>query len=118
VQEHRLLEAAVIFAGYPQTKCPHVHKSSAQELIAIHNCRICMVHMASDECCGVQQFPFWHAEFERHMADQSRQSSLLSLTLPGSHSTAHPIWLNWEVRAHPVFNQWFEMMWERLVLRH
>ena len=118
VQGHRLLDAAVIFAGYPQTKCEHEQRASAQELINIRNCAIFMVHMVADECCGVRSYPYWHAEFERHMAVQNRQSSLLSLTLSGSHSTAHPIWLNWEVQAHSVFNQWFEMMWERLVLTH
>ena len=48
VREHRLLEAAVIFAGYPQTKCQHEQRASAQELIAIRNCAICMVHMTAD----------------------------------------------------------------------
>ena len=116
VREHDLLDGAVIFAGYPQTRCQYVGLASAQELIAVRNCAICMIHMVADECCGVSCFPHWHAEFERHMADQNRKSSLLSLNLPGGHSAAYPIWLNWEVQAHPVFNQWFEMMWQMLVI--
>ena len=115
VQGHRLLDAAVIFAGYPQTKCEHEQRASAQELINIRNCAIFMVHMVADECCGVPHYPYWHAEFERHMAHQNRQSSLISMILPGNHDAAYDIWLNWKVQAlHPRF----EVMWERLVLRH
>ena len=73
------MEAAVIFAGYPQTKCQHDQKASAQELIAIRYCAICMVHMAADEGCDMPCFPHWHGQFERHMADQNRQSSLISM---------------------------------------
>ena len=118
VREHALLNVAVIIAGYPQTRCQHDQVASAQELIAVRNCAICMVHMVADECCGVSCFPHWHAEFERHMADQNRKSSLISLNLPGNHQAAYPIWLNWEVQAHPVFNQWFEVVWQKLVLGH
>ena len=75
-----------------------------------------MVHFVADECCGVSCFPHWHAEFERHMADQHRKSSLISLNLPGNHTAAVPIWLNWQMQAHPVLHEWLEMMWWTLVI--
>ena len=85
VREHAgLLDGAVMFAGYPQTRCPYDQRASAQELIAARNCLICMVHFVGDQCCGVSCYPHWHAEFERHMAPSHRQSSLVSLTMPGN----------------------------------
>ena len=75
-----------------------------------------MVHFVADECCGVSCFPHWHAEFERHMADQHRKSSLISLNLPGNHMAAVPIWLLWEMQAHLVLHEWLEMMWWTLVI--
>ena len=133
-REHAgLLDGAVMIAGYPQTRCPYDQRSSAQELIAIRHCAICMLHFASDESCGVTCFPNWHAEFERHMASQVAESvaevagsaanssskppsppksSLLSLTLSGNHNAGYPIWLRWQVDCHPDFNQWWEMLWK------
>ena len=73
-----------------------------------------MVHFVADECCGVSCFPHWHAEFERHMADQHRKSSLISLNLPGNHGAAHPIWHSWQMQD-PFLNEWFERMWRTLV---
>ena len=132
-----LLDAAVIFAGYPQTKCQHEQRSCAQELIAIRKCAICMVHFTADECCGVSSFPDWHGVFVRHMAIMDGSvakvaesaasssskppplpaSSFLSLMLDGSHSAGYPIWFDWQVGCHPVFKQWWEMLWQKLVIR-
>ena len=133
-REHAgLLTAAVMIAGYPQMKCKYDQELSAKGLIAIRNCVICMLHFVSDECCGVTCFPDWHAKFQHHMAGQVAESaaevagsaanssskpppppksSLLSLNLPGSHSAGYPIWLHWQVDCHPVFKQWWEMLWK------
>ena len=117
VRQHAgLLDGAVMFAGYPQKRCQYEQVASAQELIAVRNCDICMVHFVADEECGVSRFPHWHAAFERHMADQHRKSSLISLYLPGNHAAAIPIWLNWQMQAHPFLNERFEMMWRTLVI--
>ena len=118
VREHAgLLDAAVMFGGYPQTRDQYDQVANAQELIAIRDCFIVMVHFAEDECCGVSRFPFWHGEFTRHMADQDRMSSLISMQLPGNHAAATPLWLDWKMEAHPLFGQLFESMWQRLAIK-
>ena len=80
------------------------------------NCAILMVHMVSDECCGVSCFPHWHAEFERHVAQQGRKSGLIGVNLPCGHNAASPLWHQWQMHSHPVLNWWFDMMWEMLVI--
>ena len=83
----------------------------------MNNCLICMVHFAADACCGVGCFPYWHAVFQHHMADQHRKSVLTSLNLPGSHNAANPIWFEWKLQAHPTLNDWFERVWEMLLAK-
>ena len=135
-REHQLLDAAVMFAGYPQTRCQHEQVANAQELIEVRNCAICMVHFVADECCGVTCFPHWHAEFERHMAKVADPewhaefdrhvanvaesaaevagsvaiqpvSSLISLILLGNHKSGYDIWHSWDVECDPTFSKWF-----------
>ena len=118
VREHAgLLDGAFMVAGYPQTKCRYQQAANARELIDTRNCAICMVHFDMDDCCGVSSFPHWHGEFNRHMADQHRQSSLISLYLPGSHRAANPIWMDWKVETDPLLHEQFEIMWQKLVTR-
>ena len=128
----RLLDAAVLFAPYPQIKCPYEQKACADELIAITDCAICLLHFAEDDCCGVHRYPHWHAKLQHHMATQvaesaamvagsasaaSMSSPLLSLTLSGNHDTAVPIWLEWQVQCDDDFNEWFEMMWHSATVK-
>ena len=129
---NRLLDAAVLFAPYPQIKCPYEQKACADELIAITDCAICLLHFAEDDCCGVHRYPHWHAKLQHHMATQvaesaamvagsasaaSMSSPLLSLTLSGDHDTAVPIWLEWQVQCDDDFNEWFEMMWHSATVK-
>ena len=121
VREHAgLLFGAVMFCGYPQTRCPYEQQACAMELISAKDCAICMVHFTSDESCGVRCFPFWHAEFQRHMADmatcQGQCSPLLSLDLPGNHAAARPYWQKWQIQNCPALQQWFDTMWRSLVV--
>ena len=114
VREHAgLLDGAVMFAGYPHSKGEHEQVASAQELIATRHCQILMVHFVGDECCGVSCFPQWHAEFVRHMADPHRKSPLVSVTMPGNHGAAHPMW-HWTTER-ALF---FDLMWRSLVPAH
>ena len=129
VQEHALLDAAVMFAGYPQRNCEHEERACAQELIAIRNCAICLLHFVEEPFGSVPSNPYWHAELEHHMADQvgesvamvagsvATTSSLLSLCLPGNYDTAHMVWRQWQVQCNPLFNQWFEMLWQTMTLK-
>ena len=53
------------------------------------------------------------------MVDESaaNTSSLLSLHLPGNHDQAHNIWLMWQVFYHPLFQQWFNTVWQMVLLK-
>ena len=117
VREHKnLLHAAVMFAGYPQTKCQYEQQASVRDLIAAKDCAICMVHFVADSVCGVQCFPHWHAEFVRHMeTPRSDVSCFVSVTMPGTHDDAYPIWCHWEVDRCEVLKVWFDLMWDNSV---
>ena len=112
VREHSgLLDGAVMWAGYPESKGMYEQKASARELIAVRNCVICMVHYADDESCGVQRYPYWHAVFERHMATQSGVVNFVSLIMPGGHNAAWEPWFTWTGQAElPI-----KIMWRALV---
>ena len=120
MREHAgLLDGAFMVAGYPQTRCQHEQAACARELIAIptEKCAICLIHFTEDSCCGVPSFPHWHGTFARHMADHNRQSSLISLYLPGAHDAANPIWQDWQVDADPLLQKAFEIIWQMSVTR-
>ena len=36
----------------------------------------------------------------------------MSLTLPGNHGAAYPVWFDWQVEIHPLLKDWFELMWD------
>ena len=128
-------DVAVIIGGDPESRDKWHQVRVAKERIAVKSTIVCMVHFAGDECCGVTRFPDWHAEFQHHMAKVVAAevagsaasssstppplpaSSLLSLNLPGGHSAGYPIWFHWQVGCNPVFNQWWEMLWQMLVIR-
>ena len=70
-----------------------------------------MVHFAADDVCGVTKFPHWHAEFVRHMATPRMMSCFVSVTVPGGHEDAYPIWCRWQLELCQVLKVWFELMW-------
>ena len=116
VRNHaQLLDAAVIFGGYPLTKCEHDQQAEVQELIAVRSCMIALVHFAADSSCGVLRYPVWHAELERHralMLAHGRDSCLLTMTLAGNHSNeCFNMWHRWEFQNDPLFEEWFTTMW-------
>ena len=59
------------------------------------------------------------ASRERRASDHESaypSGGLVSLNQQGSHEAAYPIWLNWQMQAHPVLHEWLEMMWWTLVI--
>ena len=119
VREHvGLLFGAVMFAGYPPTKCQYEQRSCAAELIGARDCCICMVHFTSDSSCGVHCYPHWHAEFLRHMAVPytDRWSTLISLDLPGSHEAGWNYWQHWLLEGSPHLKHWFDALCQTLII--
>ena len=114
VRNHtELLDVAVIFGGYPQTKCKWTHKTDVQELIAVKNCLVTLVHFNDDELCGPLTYPVWHGELARYMADTNRSSTMISMNVPGTHDKdARDMWFDWQVRKHKGFQSWFTQMEE------
>ena len=118
-----LLDAAVMFAGYPWTNDKHDQHASAQELIAIRNCAICLVNFAADLECGPLKFPHWHADLNCHMVKQHKameerkpyDSPLCNINLQGHHQTPYPMWLDWQMPAR--LQDWFDSMWKCVVER-
>ena len=51
------LDAAIIIAGYPETKDKSQNASVAKELIAVNSTIVCMVHFAADEFCNASKYP-------------------------------------------------------------